>query len=757
MSIYFNGYAGKKQARFPILGDLCMKILHLISGGDVGGAKTHVLSLVQGLGRTQTARLVCFTEGQFAADARQMGIDTKVLSCGVPRAIALLEKMIADEQFEIVHCHGSRANMMGAILRRKIRVPIVTTVHSDYRLDYLGSPLRRLSYGTINTIALRMFDYHIGVSDAVAQMLISRGFDPQTMFSIYNGIDFTPVVPKLTREEYLRSVGLETDAESVVFGIAARLDPVKDVATLIRGFALAQKEQPDIRLLIAGDGEQRQMLEALAAELCPKGSCVFAGWVTDMDSFYNAIDVNTLTSISETFPYAITEGARVRCATIASNVGGIPYIIEHGVTGLLFPPQDEVSLGACMTRLAQSAAMRRQLGENLYEKASHEFSIDATLEKQLEIYRTILRREHAPERKRAGVLICGAYGKGNAGDDAILKAILRQMKSIDCDMPVYVLSHNPRQTRLNYHVGSVHVFNPFAFLPVMRRTKLYISGGGSLIQNQTSNRSLYYYLISIWLAKCAGNRVLMYGCGIGPVNGAHDRRFAAKIINRCVDAITLREDLSAEELRLMGVTRPDVHVTADPALLLEAGTAGAVDSFLQLNGLDPNGQYALFVLRPWAGFAEKKQAFVETANYVNKKYGLTPVFFALEPDRDVEPCRRTAAELDCPSALITAPQDEKLIIGMMRKMRVIVSMRLHTLIFASSVGAPLVAVSYDPKVTGFMRYIGQKHCVAFEDVTAENLRALTDAALNDREAYSVARLRALACENETIARGLLEE
>ena len=99
-----------------------MKIMHLISGGDVGGAKTHVLSLLQGLGKTQTVRLVCFTEGEFAADARKMDIDTLVLSCGVMQAIRTLSEMISGEGFEIIHCHGSRANMMGAILRRKIRV-----------------------------------------------------------------------------------------------------------------------------------------------------------------------------------------------------------------------------------------------------------------------------------------------------------------------------------------------------------------------------------------------------------------------------------------------------------------------------------------------------------------------------------------------------------------------------------------------------------------------------------------------------------
>ena len=734
-----------------------MKVMHLISGGDVGGAKTHVLSLLHGLGKTEQVRLVCFREGEFAEDARKLGIDTLVMEDSVHAAIGRLTQMIREEGFQIIHCHGARANLTGAILRRKIRVPIVTTVHSDYRLDYLGRPLHRLTYGTINTVALRMFDYHIGVSDAMAQLLISRGFDPQTMFAIYNGIDFTPVTPKLGREAYLRSVGMAVQADTVVFGIAARLDPVKDVGTLIRGFSIAVKAHPNIRLLIAGEGEQRKTLEKLAADTCPAGSVVFAGWVTDMDSFYHALDVNTLTSLSETFPYAITEGARMHCATIASNVGGIPYIIEHGVTGLLFAPQDAQALGSCMARLAESRAMREQLGENLYEKASQEFSIDATVGKQIEIYQTILRRTAQPKQKKRGVLICGAYGKGNAGDDAILKAILAQMKSIDRDMPVYVMSHDPAETRLRYHVGSVHVFDPFAFWPLMRRCRLFISGGGSLIQNETSTRSLNYYLTTIRMAHRAGCRVMMYGCGIGPVSGEASRRATARTLNRCVDKITLREDLSRKELSDMGVTKPEITVTADPALLLQPAGSGAVDSYFLSNDLSPEGQYAMFVLRPWKQIEQHLQAIADTADAINKAYGLTPVFVALEPTRDLEINRRAAGMLHCKSFVLPAPRDEQLTIGMMKKMRVIVSMRLHALIFASSVGAPLAAISYDPKVTGFMAYLGQKHCMELSDVTKETLCRLVEDTMQAAEPYSVERLQKLAAENEAAARALLEE
>ena len=736
-----------------------MKIIHLISGGDVGGAKTHVLSLLEGLGRTQTVRLVCFTAGAFADDAKAMGIDTLVLDGGVRSSIRALERMIQEERFDIVHCHGSRANMIGAILKRTINVPIVTTVHSDYRLDYLGRPFHRLTYGTINTISLRMFDYHIGVSDAMVQLLISRGFNPQKLFSIYNGVAFPPEKPSLSRGEYLESLCVSYDEDTVVFGIAARLNPVKDIATLIRGFAGACRKCPNIRLVIAGDGEERQMLESLAKETCPAGSVVFAGWVKDTDSFYHAIDVNMLTSLSEGAPYALVEGARMRCATIATSVGGIPYMMESGVTGLLFTPRDVETLTSYMVRLVENPAFRRKLGENFYEKAEQVYSAEATVRHQLDIYRTILRQTARPKEKRRGVMICGAYGKGNAGDEAILKAILRQLQHIDPDMPVCVLSHNPKATRLTHHVGAVYVFNPFSFLPVMRRTKLYISGGGSLIQNQTSTRSLNYYLLSIRLAKLTGNRVLMYGCGIGPVSRPRNCERTAKTLNRYAEIISLRDRYSEETLRALGVTTPEIRLTADPALLIDPGDTPAIRSFLHRSGLAEGTRYALFALRPWKDFDRHIAAFANAAEYAHREYGLTPVLYAMEPCRDRAALNAVAAQLRCPYLLLEAGSNGTEIVALIRRMSLVIAMRLHTLIFAAGQGGPMVGVVYDPKVSGFLDYLGQDLYLPLEEASAASLCDLIDTAMAEQmfEAENIRSLRELAAENEELARHLLTE
>ena len=91
-----------------------MKVITLISGGDIGGAKTHVLSLLHGLGKTEQVRLVCFREGEFAEDARKLGIDTCVMEVSVGAAIGRLTQMIREEGFQIIHCHGARANLTGA-------------------------------------------------------------------------------------------------------------------------------------------------------------------------------------------------------------------------------------------------------------------------------------------------------------------------------------------------------------------------------------------------------------------------------------------------------------------------------------------------------------------------------------------------------------------------------------------------------------------------------------------------------------------
>ncbi|NLM60644.1 MAG: polysaccharide pyruvyl transferase CsaB, partial [Clostridiales bacterium] len=730
-----------------------MKVLHLIGGGDVGGAKTHVLSLLTGLQKQAGCEilLVSLREGPFAEEARSLGIPTEVVSSGnIIKDFFTLRLLYERGGFDIVHCHGAKANMMGSWLKISGRATVVTTVHSDYRLDYLGRPLGNLVYGNINRIALRIIKNRICVSDPVAELLLSRGFSPYGLFSIYNGLDFNIPPRDIDRRAFLKTCGLEVSDGDVVCGIAARLDPVKDIQTLLRAFVQTPRH---MKLVIAGDGAQKGELTSLAEALGISDRVCFAGWIDDIEAFYRSIDINLLTSLFETFPYAVTEGARCRLATISTKVGGIPLLIDHGVNGYLFDPGDADTLAKLLVRLGSDAELRAVFGERIYRKAAENFSIEATISRQVEIYNVLLRRR-ARDLKRHGVTICGSYGKNNAGDDAILEAIVSEMTDIDPDLRIRVLSRTPKKTRLKYRVDTLYTFNPFAHIRAFRRSRLYINGGGNLIQDITSTRSLLFYLYTIWLGKLLGCKVMMYGCGIGPVSRPSNRRRTARVLDRCVDSITLREPDSREELKRLGVSRPEIVLSADPALILSPSSDSETDSAMISNGLSPGCRYIAFILRNWPSYSQKAEIFGRAADYAFEKHGLVPIFVPLERGKDEAACMMACNGLKLAKPfIISTPEKTSTLLGILSRMDAVVSMRLHGLIFAAGQGVPLVGVSYDTKVRSFLNYMEQDLCISIEDLNEHELISLIDRALKkDRDELrkSVSKLREIEYRNREV-------
>ena len=736
-----------------------MKILTLISGGDVGGAKTHVLGLLQELNRRIEVTLVCFMEGDFAEDARAMGIDVRVFpGWNLPKVRQQLVQLVKEGHYDLIHSHGSRGNF-NAWLLKSCRLPLLTTVHSDPKLDYMGRPAAGLAFGTMNRMALRGMDYMTGVSDSMADLMISRGFRADRVFTIYNGVDLNAHGEALPRAEFFRAHGFEEEPGAVYAGIAARLNPVKDIATLIRGFAGAAASAPQLRLLIAGDGPQEAELKALAESLGVADKVHFLGWLTDTDSFYASLDINTLTSLSETFPYALTEGVRWHCSTVSSRVGGVPKLIDHGVSGFLFTPGDAETLAAHLAALASDESLRKKYADALYEKTKRLYSLETTVQTQLDIYETILRRHERKDGKRNTVTVCGAYGRGNAGDEAILRSILAEIREADPDVPVCVVSRRPKETRMLHRVQAIHTFDLFGFRRLCRRTKLYLNGGGSLIQDATSRRSLWFYLFTLRAAKRRSVPVVMYGCGIGPVTRRGDRGLAAKTISRCADVITLREESSLTELKELGVSGPEVLLAADPSLTLPAAGPEETEGLMLAAGLEPAGDYAAFILRPWPGFEEKAAAFARAADGLCEKNGLRPVFLAIDRVKDVRAAELVAGQMKTEAVLLREPYGAEAMAGLLSRMRVVISMRLHGLIFAAGQGTPLVGVVYDPKVRSFLRYIGQERDIDLQDVTAEKLTELAGeaiaAASPEQQREAVRRLRELEMENRKVLRRYL--
>ena len=251
---------------------------------------------------------------------------------------------------------------------------------------------------------------------------------------------------------------------------------------------------------------------------------------------------------------------------------------------------------------------------------------------------------------------------------------------------------------------------------------------------------------------------MMYGCGIGPVIRPRHQRLAAEYMNRYVDAITLREPDSLQELRRMGVDQPETCLSADPALRLPALDDALTDSTFLSHGVPVEGRYICFALRNWPGVEEKFEAIRAGAVHAYKRHGLTPLFLAVEKLHDPEVITRAAKGLPVPCHLITQPESPMAIIGVLSRMRAVVSMRLHALIFAAGKGVPLVGLVYDPKVSAFLRYIGEEQFMDLEDLTAKKLCAMIDAAVRlRREPDAVERLLKIEERNMAVAERLYRE
>ena len=728
-----------------------MRIMLFAAGGDIGGGKTHILSLAKELAKDNDLRLVSFRKGVLSEEGMEMGIDTVDTggNNGILHSIRLAFRQAKDFRPDVIHCHGAKGNMMGILVKWFLHIPVMTTVHSDPDLDYLGAPVRNALNGNINKFCLRRMDYHVAVADRMRELLIQRGFDAQNIFAVYNGLDFegSDTGPRPEKPS----------DDPITVGIAARLNPVKDIKTLLKAFAKAYGQDKRLRLSIAGSGEEEQELKGLAKELQIEDVTTFEGWISDIKEYFRGVDINVLSSLSETFPYSLLEGAYVHCPAIASNVGGIPYLIQNEKTGLLFEAGDADTFAQHILRLAADPQLRTRLAENLYEKARTEFSLARMKTDQEAIYRTLIHRSQMLQKGRYGAILCGAYGKGNAGDDAILRAILTRLKAIDPDMPFYVMSRNPVETSMKERVGSFYIFNLRKFFKYLRKTSLFVSGGGTLIQDVTSSRSLYFYLFTLLAAKLSGSKVVMYGCGIGPIRGSANRNYTGKVLNRAADIITLRDSISMQLLQDIGVTKPEIILSADPTVNLPAVSRDVVEEAFRLDDIPADTPKIAFCLRSWDEFTNY-EAVAKAADHAWEKHGLLPVFLPMEYPRDVAIGEKIGGMVSVPHAVCSRRHSVEELRGMLSSMEVVCGMRLHSLIFASAGGTPIVGISYDVKVDSFIRDSGAKRCIQLKDLSEEQLTAYIDEAVAGGRSHgneTKLRLQAMELKNGEAAEKLL--
>lgn len=375
-----------------------MNVLHVISGGETGGSRKHVVTLLSKFA-PGTATLVVFQDGPLAAEARQAGIDVRLLTQSSRYDLSVLSKLVAlirHERFDLLHTHGPRANLYGALIKRNITIPWMTTVHSDPRLDFMKSGWKGKWFTRLNVWALRKVDYFFAVSERFKESLVELGIAAERIQTIYNGIDFDDA----PRPHTLRRADLGLREEDLVIAMVARLHPIKGHALVFD--ALASLSDPDMKLLVVGDGPLAAELREKAAQSGIGRQVQFLGFRRDVADIYALSDVALMASYSESFPLALLEAANERLPVISTDVGGVRQLIASSDMGWIVPVGDRAALAQAMREARSRKQELKTMGERLYEHASTHFSLQRLYEETVATYERVLaiHRTRKKEFKR---------------------------------------------------------------------------------------------------------------------------------------------------------------------------------------------------------------------------------------------------------------------------------------------------------------------------------------------------------------------
>lgn len=317
-------------------------------------------------------------------------------------------------------------------------------------------------------------------------------------------------------------------------------------------------------------------------------------------------------------------------------------------------------------------------------------------------------------------VISGYYGYNNTGDELILKAVLSELKSINNKLNFVVLSANPKETELLHEVRSVYRFNPIRVIKEIRKSEILISGGGGLFQDVTSKKSIIYYLGIILIAKIFSKKVIIYSQGIGPINSRLNILFT-KFVLKKVDFITVRDKESKYLLNSFGID--NVVVKSDPVVSLDLSEFKKTQYEERKVGIVvrniENNRY--------------KEIIANVADRIIREKKLKVIFIPFQVESDLKIAEEIRNMMKEDSTILNINKDKywlKEIVSQISSLRLLIGMRLHSIILAVKFDIPYVAISYDPKIANFLKSINYERMINLKNLNETNLLSEIDYVLS---------------------------
>jgi glycosyltransferase involved in cell wall biosynthesis len=399
-----------------------VKVLRIIARLNVGGPAHQVGVLSEGLARHGCDTLVVHgvvapgeADGELAVRARHVrtlrlpslrrepSLGADLVSWW--RLLSLMREFEPD----VVHTHTAKAGALGrlaalvynATQRRSRRALVVHTFHGHVLSGY---------FGVVGSQLVRLAEWALALAGDIVLTLSERQqHDIVHRFRVAWQAKVR-VVPPAVDIAPLLNVGPPNAAaraahrfppDAFVIGYVGRFAPIKDLGTLVRAFATVAERLPHARLLLVGGGETRASLERETMALGVSGRVVFAGWLNTLAAVYEACDVVALSSLNEGTPLALIEAMAAGRPVVATAVGGVPDLVEEGVTGLLVPAGDSVALAAALVRLGEDECERAKMGTAGRARARVHFDPARATSEVMRVYSDSLTAKRGHARRAA--------------------------------------------------------------------------------------------------------------------------------------------------------------------------------------------------------------------------------------------------------------------------------------------------------------------------------------------------------------------
>lgn len=672
-----------------------MKLLMVLMGLEIGGAETHVVELAKELVRRGHTVHIASNGGVYEKEIAEAGIihytlplHTK-MPLSVSKAYSGLKKIIKNNNYDIIHAHARIPGLLCGILQKRYKFRFITSAHWVFYTNFVLNHIT--DWG----------ERSVAVSNDIKKYLIDNYKYPSNKIDVtINGIDTRKFSKDIDWSDIKTEFNLGDDRFRIVYVSRMDVDRSAVAFNLLEIAPKLYEKYPNLEIVIVGGGNDFERLVSKVAEtnkIIGKPIAIATGPRTDINKFVASGDM--FVGVSRA---ALEAMSAEKPVIIAGNEGYIGLFDQSKIDvsiktnfccrGCEMPHNDTLFADVCKIADGNRDAMSKFNRQFILDN----YSVDRMVNDYEDAYQKLLDKN--PFRPN-DVLISGYYGFKNTGDDSLLKAIVDNLKQQKENITITVLSKTPKETAALYGVKSINRFDFIKICCLLKKTRLLISGGGSLLQDATSTKSYLYYSTLIKLALKFKTKVMIYANGIGPLTNPKNRADCKQLLEK-TDVITLRDSDSMQELVNMGLEK-DVTVTADPAFSLRS------------NEIQSDNNYFIVSVRKWKKLpADFHTTIAEICKDVKQKHNLTPVFVPMQRKLDMELCKNIAELCDGKVESDFANIGDML--GYFKNSKFVLGMRLHALIYSLSMGVPVVPLSYDPKIDAIVKEWGCK------DFSAQN-------------------------------------